>query len=50
MEKRLYNKITKKKKKKKILRNSSQRGLMTEINVCKTIRQKVYAVFYDMKC
>ena len=38
------------KKKKKILRNSSQRGLMTEINVCKTIRQKVYAVFYDMKC
>ena len=23
---------------------------MTEINVCKTIRQKIYVVFYDMKC
>ena len=27
------------------------RGLMTETNnVCKTARQKMYAVFYDMKC
>ena len=26
------------------------RGIMTKINVCKTIRQKIYVVFYDMKC
>ena len=26
------------------------RGLMTEINVCQTIRQKIHAVFYGMKC
>ena len=26
------------------------RGLITEINVCKTIRQKIFVVFYDMKC
>ena len=42
---------------KKNLRNSSltsleckPRGLMTEVhNVCKTIGQKIYATFYDMK-
>ena len=33
-----------------ILNASKPRGLMTEINVCKTIRQKIYAIFYDMKC
>ena len=26
------------------------RELMAEINVCKTITQKIYVVFYDMKC
>ena len=26
------------------------RGLVTEINVCKAIRQKIYGVFYKMKC
>ena len=26
------------------------RGLIAEINVCKTIRQKIYVVFYNMKC
>ena len=42
---------------KKLLHNSSPtnlecmlRGLMTESNVCKTIRRNIYVVFYGMKC
>ena len=30
--------------------NASHMDLMTEINVCKTIRQKIYVVFYNMNC
>ena len=30
--------------------NASHVDLMTEINVCKTIRQKIYVVFYNMNC
>ena len=26
------------------------RGLMAENNVCKTKRQELYAVYYDIKC
>ena len=30
--------------------NASHIDLMAEINVCKTIRRKIYIVFYNMNC